>query len=63
MLLVASAEQTHFVSHFSYCPPPLSNPSTASPPLFHSPLGVLIDGSALSEDLVDGPWRIGLELL
>lgn len=34
MLLVASAEQTHFVSHFSYCPPPLSNPSTASPLCF-----------------------------
>lgn len=51
-LLLLSLSLPHFLIH----PLPL-------PLCFTLLWGVLIDGSALSEDLVDGPWRIGLELL
>lgn len=43
--------------------PPLSNPSTASPPPIHCPLGDSYRWLRLIRNLLDGLWRMGPELL
>lgn len=58
----------HFVSRFTCCPRPYHSPTLQSTHCLASShalslVGVLIDSFAISGNLLDGPWRMDLELL